>query len=71
MKHRSDSDSVLNRGTEPIICFIFGFALKYGFVLPAPIMGIGMGSRFCFSVFMYGFDGGELGSIYYNCDLYY
>jgi len=41
----SDSDSVLNRGTEPIIRFRLGFFLKLGFVSPVSIMGMGMGYR--------------------------
>jgi hypothetical protein len=50
----SYSDSVLNRGTEPIVSFRIGFVLKLGLVLPVSIMGIGMGSPFCFSIFNYG-----------------
>jgi len=44
----SYSDSVLNRGTEPIVYFRIGFVLKLGLVLPVSIMGIGMGSPFLF-----------------------
>ena len=50
----SDSDTVLNTGTEPIIRFHSGFVLKLGLVLPVSIIGMGMGSRLCFSVLKYG-----------------
>jgi hypothetical protein len=49
----SDTDSVLKKGTEPIMPFRLGFVLKLGLILPVSIMGMEMGSRFCFSVFMY------------------
>ena len=42
----SDSDSVLNRGTERIIRFRLGFVLKLGLVLPVSIVRKGMGSPF-------------------------
>jgi len=48
----SVSEAVLDRGTKAIIRFRLGFILKVGFLLPVSIMG--MGSRFCFSVFNYG-----------------
>jgi len=38
----SDSDSVLNIGTEPIIRFRLGFVLKLGLVLPVSITSIVM-----------------------------
>jgi hypothetical protein len=44
----SDSDTLSNRGTEPIIRFRLGFVLKLGLVIPVSIIGIGMGSRFLF-----------------------
>jgi len=44
----SDSESLLNRGTEPIIRFCLGYVLKLGFVLPVSIMGMGLASRFLF-----------------------
>ena len=50
----SDSKYVLNSGTEPVILFRLGFVLKLGSALPVSIMGMGLGSRFCFSVFNYG-----------------
>ena len=50
----SDSISVLNRGTQPIIRFRLGFVLKLGLVLHVSIIGMGMGFPFCFSVFNYG-----------------
>ena len=40
----SDSDYVLNIGTEPITPFV----LKLGFVPPVSMMGMGIGSRFRF-----------------------
>ena len=49
----SDSDSVLNRGTEPIIRFRLGFVLKLRLVPAVSIMGMGMRSLY-FSVFKYG-----------------
>jgi len=53
-KSVSDSDSILNRGTEPNIRFRLCFVLKLGLLLPVSIMGMGMLSRFYFSVFKYG-----------------
>jgi hypothetical protein len=50
----SDSDSVLNRGTEPFILFRLGYVLKLGLVLTVSIMGMGIDSRYSFSVFNYG-----------------
>jgi len=53
----SDTDSklsVLNRGTEQIIRFPLDFVLKLGVVLLASTMGMGISSRFCFSVCNYG-----------------
>jgi len=44
----SDSDSPLNRGTEPIIRFRLDFVLKRGLVYPVSIMGMMMFSRFLF-----------------------
>jgi len=46
--------SVLYRGSERIICLRIGFVLKLGFVPPDAAIGIGMGSRFCFSLFKNG-----------------
>jgi hypothetical protein len=54
----SDSEpklSVSNRGTELIMRLRFGLVLKLGRVSrPVSTIGIGMGSRFCFSVYKYG-----------------
>jgi len=49
----SDSVSILNRGTDPMISFRLGFC-KGGLVLPVSIMGMVMGSVLCSSVFKYG-----------------
>ena len=53
----SDSESnlgVSNRGTGTIIRFLLRYVLKLGFVIPVSTMGLGIGSRFCSSVFKYG-----------------
>ena len=70
-KSFSNSDSVLNRGTEPITRFRLGFVLKLGLVLQIPIIGIGMGSRFVFQFSSRGLDVDEIGSICYHCCLYF
>ena len=64
----SDSDFVLDRGTEPIIRFRLGFVLKLGLVIPVSIMGR-------VPVFVSRFssidpDANELGSMYYIYGLY-
>ena len=62
-----DSDSILNRGTEPIIRFRLCFFFKLGSALPVSITGMRMCSRLCFQFSGMGLDEGELGSICYNC----
>ena len=47
----SDSDSVLNSGTEPII--------RFRFTSPVSIMGMGIGSRLRFSVSSMDLDADE------------
>jgi len=49
----ADSDSFLNRDTEPIIRFRLAFVSKLGLVLPFFLMGMGTCSHFLFSVFEY------------------
>jgi hypothetical protein len=66
----SDSDSdipVLIRGTEPIIRLRLGFDL----VPHLSIVGMGVSSRFRFSVFEHGLDAEELASIYCSYFLYF
>ena len=46
-KYQSDTDSVLNSGTEQII--------RFRFASPVSIMEIGIGTRLRFSVFKYGY----------------
>jgi len=60
----SDSVSVLNRGTEPIIRFRLGFVLKLGLVLLVSIIGMGMGTVFDFWFSSMDPDANELWSIY-------
>jgi hypothetical protein len=64
----SDSDSDLNRGTEPIIRFHLGFFLKLDFVLTVSIMGMGMVVSQFSSMDP---DTNELGPIYYSYDPYF
>ena len=54
MESVSDSESnvsVLNRGNEPIIIYLYCFVSKLGCVPPVSTFGIGMGSRFRFLTF--------------------
>ena len=50
----SDTDSVSNRGTEPIILFRLGFVITPAVVLPVSMMGMGIGFCCCSFVFKYG-----------------
>jgi len=67
----SYTDSVLNRGTEPIIRFRLGFVLKFGLVLPVSIIGMGMVPVFVSHILSMDAGVNELGSIYYTYNPYF
>ena len=58
-----DSVSVLNRGTAPITRIRLGLILKFSLILPVPMMGMDMFSRFVSRFSSVDCDANELGSI--------
>ena len=65
-----DSDSLLRRGTEPIVRFLSIFFLKFVLVILVSIVGIGWVSKFVFQFSITDLDLGEHRYTCYKCGLY-